>query len=102
MAFLLVDHRGQLFASLMEKGLYLSGDGGQSFRPLSSPDPAPGPLALSPSGALYLGGQLGLWLQTETGWRRLWQGTVLALAAHPREEGLLAWVDGKGTLWQGR
>ncbi|RTI14298.1 S-layer protein, partial [Thermus scotoductus] len=68
----------------------------------ATPDPAPGPLALSPSGTLYLGGQLGIWQRTEVGWRRLWQGTVLALAAHPQQEGLLAWVDGKGTLWQGR
>lgn len=83
-------------------GYFQSQDGGKSFRPIPSPDPAPGPLALSPSGTLYLGGQLGLWLQTETGWRRLWQGTVLALAAHPQQEGLLAWVDGQGPLWQGR
>ncbi|MDM7324518.1 MAG: S-layer protein, partial [Thermus sp.] len=34
MAFLLVDRRGRIFASLMEKGLYLSEDGGQSFQPL--------------------------------------------------------------------
>ncbi|WP_038055648.1 WD40/YVTN/BNR-like repeat-containing protein [Thermus amyloliquefaciens] len=102
MAFFLVDPKGRLWVSLMEQGLFLSEDGGQSFRPLPSPDPAPGPLALSPSGTLYLGGQLGLWQRTATGWRRLWTGAVLALAAHPQEEGLLAWVDGKGTLWRGR
>jgi len=102
MAFLLVDQKGRIWASLMESGLFVSEDGGRSFRPIPTPDPAPGPLALSPSGTLYLGGQLGIWQRTEVGWRRLWQGTVLALAAHPQQEGLLAWVDGKGTLWQGR
>ncbi|WP_114313924.1 WD40/YVTN/BNR-like repeat-containing protein [Thermus caldifontis] len=102
MAFFLVDQRGRLWASLMERGLFLSEDGGETFRPISSPDPAPGPLALSPSGTLYLGGKLGLWRRTEAGWRRIWQGAVLALAAHPQEEDLLAWVDERGTLWQGR
>ncbi|WP_038071340.1 WD40/YVTN/BNR-like repeat-containing protein [Thermus scotoductus] len=102
MAFFLVDQKGRLWASLMERGLFLSEDGGESFRPIPSPDPAPGPLALSPSGTLYLGGKLGLWQRTEAGWRRIWQGAVLALAAHPQEEGLLAWVDERGTLWQGR
>ncbi|WP_243090728.1 WD40/YVTN/BNR-like repeat-containing protein [Thermus neutrinimicus] len=102
MAFFLVDLKGRLWASLLERRLFLSEDGGKSFRPIPAPDPVPGPLALSPSGVLYLGGKLGLWQQTERGWRRLWQGTVLALAAHPQEEGLLAWVDARGTLWRGR
>ncbi|MFD3006500.1 hypothetical protein [Thermus tengchongensis] len=69
---------------------YGSKDGGESFRPIPSPDPAPGPLALSPSDTLYLGGKLSLWRRTEAGWRRIWQGGVLALAAHPQVEGLLA------------
>ncbi len=46
------------------------------------------------------GRQTGLWQRTPVGWKKLWQGTVLALAAHPQEAGRLVFIDGQGRVWK--
>ncbi|GAB5603228.1 sialidase family protein [Thermus sp. FJN-A] len=88
-----------LYVAPMGQGLYQSPDGGQTFTQVPTPEREIYALAAG-AGTLYLGGKTGLWQRTPVGWKRLWQGTVLALAAHPQEAGRLVFIDGQGRVWK--
>ncbi len=88
-----------LHVAPMGQGLYQSQDGGQTFAQVPAPEKEIYALAVG-AGTLYLGGQTGLWQRTPVGWKKLWQGTVLALAAHPTETGKVVFIDGQGRVWK--
>lgn len=87
-----------LYVAPMGKGLYQSQDEGKSFSPVTTPEAEVYALAAG-AGGFYLGGKGGLWQRTAVGWKRLWAGTVLALAAHPQSPSRLVWIDEKGRVW---
>lgn len=88
-----------LYVAPLGQGLYQSQDGGQTFTPVPAPEKEVYALAVG-ADTLYLGGKTGLWRRTPVGWKRLWLGTVLALAAHPVEAGRLVFIDGQGRVWR--
>ncbi len=89
----------ELYVAPMGQGLYRSQNGGLSFERVLSPEQEVYVLAAG-GGRLYLGGRTGLWERTSAGWRRVWQGAVLALAVHPEGGGGLVWVDERGRIWR--